>query len=101
MHGKGSKPLNYNKSFVRQGLSAFAFGPIVELVLKICLNGSALLNKMLIYSKTHLTIFFSRTKKVLRLKLGTYIALGTEGSNDDHWMTFDLLTTKSNLCSSC
>ena len=34
------------KNFVHKGLSALAFGPSVEGVLKICSNGSALLNKM-------------------------------------------------------
>ena len=38
--------------------------------------------------KKHLKVFFSRTKKALRLNIGSY---------DGHSLTFDLFTAKSNL----
>ena len=51
--------------------------PPIEGVLRVSIlsKGSALLNKitaMLIFGGKHLKIFFSRTKKALRLNLGTY-----------------------------
>ena len=55
-------------------------GPTVEGMLIIYSNGSAPLNKiaaMLIYGKT-LKIFFSSTKKVLRMNLGIQHC-GTQG----------------------
>ena len=47
-------------------------GPSVERILTFCSNGSASFNKMaaMIYMVIHLKIFFSRTKKTLKLNFG-------------------------------
>ena len=76
-------------------------GPSVERMLTICSNGSAPLNKMPIYGQT---IFFSRTKKALRLNLSIQhrgLKVYQVCSDDDTRMTFALFTVWSNLCPSC
>ena len=82
-------------------------GLSVEGILTICLNGSALLNKMVykpIYGKKHLKIFFSSTKKELKLNLGIQywgLKVYQVCLIDETRMTFDLLMLWSNLCPSC
>ena len=71
--------------------------PPVEVMLTICSNGFAPLNKMAtkpIYSKKKKTLF-SRTKKALRLKLGIQhrgLKVYQIYLNDDTRMTFDHFT---------
>ena len=67
------------------------------------INCHAQITAMPIYDK-HLKIFFSRTKKALRLNLGTQhrgLKVYKICSNDDSRMTFDLFRAWSNLCPSC
>ena len=79
----------------------FHMGPFVERILTICSKGSAPKKKRAaIYGKKHSKLFFSRTKKALKLNR----SINYQGlkfyqvcSNDDRRLTFDLFTAWSNL----
>ena len=79
-------------------------GPSVEGYCQFVQMVFAPLNKMAampVYNNKNnktIKIFFSRTKKALRLNLGTVYSIKDQVcSNDDPRMTFDLLTARSNL----